>query len=61
MLVLSRHEAERIVVSVPHQDGTSTRIVVVLIECQGNKAKIGIDAPRPVIIYREELGDDFGK
>ena len=61
MLVLSRHEAQRIVVSVPHKDGSATRIVICLIECQGNKAKIGIDAPRPVTIWREELGDDFGK
>lgn len=61
MLVLTRHEAERIVVDVPHEDGTSTRVIVCLIAVLGNKAKIGIDAPRDVTIWREELGDDFGK
>ena len=61
MLVLTRHEAERIVVDVPHEDGTSTRVIVVLIAAQGNKAKIGFDAPKAVTIWREELGDDFGK
>ena len=34
MLVLTRHEAERIVVDVPHEDGTSTRVIVVLIAVQ---------------------------
>ena len=48
MLVLTRHEAERIVVDVPHEDGTSTRVIVCLIAVLGNKAKIGIDAPRTV-------------
>lgn len=61
MLVLTRHEAERIVVDVPHGNGQSTRVIVCLIEVQGNKAKIGIDAPRTVHILREELCDDFGK
>lgn len=61
MLVLTRHEAERIVVDVPHGNGQSTRVIVCLIAVLGNKAKIGIDAPASAKILREELCDDFGK
>ncbi len=61
MLVLSRHEAESIVVDVRNKNGTSTRIVVCVVQIRGFAARIGIDAPRNVIIRREELVDDFGK
>lgn len=61
MLVLIRHEAERIFVDVPHGNGQSTRVIVCLITVRGNKARIGIDAPKAVTIWREELGDDFGQ
>ena len=47
MLVLTRKLGESITI------GESVRLVIV--EIDGNQVKIGIDAPRSVEIYREEL------
>lgn len=48
MLVLKRARGERIVI-----DGG--RIVITLVECGASGARIGIDAPKEVIIHREEV------
>ena len=48
MLVLSRKESERIRV------GDS--IVVTIVRVSGDKVRIGIEAPRDVIVLRDELG-----
>ncbi len=58
MLVLTRRLGEAITI------GDNIRIVVV--DISGNQVKIGIDAPKDVEIYREELytrikGVSFGK
>jgi carbon storage regulator len=47
MLVLTRRPGESIVVG---QD-----IVVTVIEIKGGQVRIGIDAPREVEVYREEI------
>jgi carbon storage regulator len=50
MLVLSRKRNEQIVLELPDQ---TIRIQVVSVE--GNRVRIGIDAPRDIQIKREEL------
>ena len=47
MLVLTRRPGESIVVG---QD-----IVVTVIEIKGGQVRIGIDAPREIDVYREEI------
>ncbi len=47
MLVLSRHENETIVI-----DG---RIKVTIVEIRGDRIKLGIEAPKEVGVWREEL------
>ena len=47
MLVLSRKESERI------RLGES--IVITIVGISGDKVKIGIEAPREVLVLREEL------
>lgn len=47
MLVLSRYENEAIVI-----DG---RIKVTIVEIRGNKIRLGIEAPKEVPVWREEL------
>ena len=47
MLVLSRHENEAIVI-----DG---QIKVTVVEIRGDKIRLGIEAPRDVGVWREEL------
>ena len=47
MLVLSRHQDEAIVI-----DG---RIKITVVEIRGNKIRLGIEAPRDVAVWREEL------
>jgi carbon storage regulator len=47
MLVLSRHENEAIVI-----DG---QIKVTVVEIGGDKIRLGIEAPREIAVWREEL------
>lgn len=47
MLVLTRKKGEAILIG----DG----ITVTVVECDGEKVKLGIDAPRNVSILRKEL------
>ena len=47
MLVLSRHENEAIVI-----DG---HIKVTVVEIRGDQIRLGIEAPREVAVWREEL------
>ena len=47
MLVLSRHEQERIIIG--------GNIVITVVEIRGDKCRIGIEAPRDVRVDREEV------
>ena len=47
MLVLSRHENEAIVIG--------GRIKVTVVEIRGDKIRLGIEAPKEVSVWREEL------
>ena len=49
MLVLSRKPMERIHIG--------DNVVVTVLEIRGNKARIGIDAPKEVHVLRSELQD----
>lgn len=58
MLVLSRHvckegdeNGEKIVVTLP--DGRTMTIAI--IEIRGDKVRVGLDAPKDVIIHRNEI------
>ncbi len=51
MLVLSRKVAEEILITAP--DGTV--INVMMVEVRGDKARIGIDAPREWTVHRAEV------
>jgi carbon storage regulator len=51
MLVLSRKVNEKIVVTSP--DGTL--ITLMLVEIRGDKARIGVDAPKSWSIHRAEI------
>lgn len=47
MLVLSRKKSESIIID--------ERITVMVIEIRGDKVRLGIEAPREVGVYREEV------
>ena len=51
MLVLSRRSKESVQIG--------DRIVVTVLEIRGNKARIGIDAPKEIHVLRSELQDQF--
>jgi len=51
MLVLSRKKAEEILITAP--DGTV--ITLMMVEVRGDKARIGIDAPREWSVHRAEV------
>lgn len=51
MLVLSRRKHEEIVLVLP--DGTPLRVLVV--DIRGEKVRIGIEAPKSVVVHRKEI------
>jgi carbon storage regulator len=53
MLTLSRRVNETI--TLRHPDGTV--ITVMIVEIRGDKARIGIDAPKAINIVRTEIED----
>jgi carbon storage regulator len=51
MLVLSRHRDERIIIN----GGTPDEVVILLVAIRGDKARIGITAPKRISVDREEV------
>ena len=51
MLVLTRKDSEKVVVGEPG----SFQLTVTVIEIQGNKVRLGFEAPPDVPIHREEV------
>jgi carbon storage regulator len=49
MLVLSRKKNESIVIN--------GNVVITVIDVRGDKVRIGIDAPRDVVVHRQEVLD----
>lgn len=47
MLVLTRKKGEKIIID--------DNIELIVVEIEGNKVKLGIDAPRSIEIHREEV------
>lgn len=52
MLVLSRHEDERVVIT---DTATGERIEVLCVEIQGNKVRLGFEASKRFAIHRLEV------
>jgi carbon storage regulator len=53
MLVLSRRFGERLVLIVGSQKAT-----IEVLSVSGNRARVGVDAPRQVRVVREEIFDE---
>lgn len=51
MLVLSRREGEAIVIG--------DNILLRVVEIRGDTVRIGIDAPRSVVVHREEVAEEI--
>lgn len=49
MLVLTRSVEEKLVI------GDNAEIKITIIDIQGNKVRIGIDAPRNIAVHRQEV------
>jgi carbon storage regulator len=54
MLVLSRHPGETIQIT-----GNGIDIKLMLVEIRGDKARIGIEAPRDITIMRSEIIEKY--
>ena len=51
MLVLSRREGQGIVIG--------DNVVIRVVEIRGDHVRLGIDAPRSVVIHREEIAEEI--
>ncbi|MDH4279128.1 MAG: carbon storage regulator CsrA [Acidimicrobiia bacterium] len=51
MLVLSRRQGQAIVIG--------DNVVVRVVELKGDQVRLGIDAPRSVIVHREEIAEEI--
>lgn len=53
MLVLSRHKSEQIVIA--------DNIVLTIVSINGDKVRIGIEAPKDVTVHRREVFDAIAR
>ncbi|PIR54600.1 carbon storage regulator [Candidatus Peregrinibacteria bacterium CG10_big_fil_rev_8_21_14_0_10_42_8] len=53
MLVLSRKKGEEIVIG--------DNIVITIVAIRGRKIRLGIDAPRQVFVYRQEVYEEINR
>ena len=53
MLVLSRKKNQAVLIS--------GDIKITIVEVRGDKVRLGIDAPKDIAIFREEIADDSKK
>ena len=51
MLVLSRRQGQAIVIG--------ENVVVRIVELKGDQVRLGIDAPRSIIVHREEVAEEI--
>lgn len=51
MLVLSRRQGQAIVIG--------DNVVVRIVELKGDQVRLGIDAPRSVVVHREEVAEEI--
>ncbi len=51
MLVLSRRQGQAIVIG--------DNVIVRIVELKGDQVRLGIDAPRSVIVHREEVAEEI--
>jgi len=49
MLVLTRSIEEKLVI------GNNAEVTITIIDIQGNKVRLGIEAPRNVTVHRQEV------
>ncbi len=49
MLVLSRKKNEKIVIG--------ENVTIVVVEIRGDKVRLGIDAPKEILVHRQEVFD----
>lgn len=57
MLVLSRGRDESIVCTIPAGLPAGSEIVFTVVDLRGDKVRIGIKAPDPVAVHREEVNE----
>lgn len=57
MLILGRKTGEKIVMTVPGPEGTDVNITLTVVRQLNGSVSLGIDAPRSVVIDREEIAE----
>lgn len=55
MLVLSRHEGEKLIITTPQGD----RAEVCVVSINGDKVRLGVEAPKEITVHRKEVQDQI--
>lgn len=59
MLILTRKSNESIVFFVNSNNNEKEKILVKILETHGNKVRIGVSAPKDVVVVREEILEEM--